>query len=40
MLMALTWDLSSVPPFVWIILGVLVGSGILMWPLTLFVAAK
>ena len=40
MLMALAWDLSAVPTFVWIILGVLIGSGILMWPLTLFVASK
>ena len=40
MLMAFAWDLSAVPTFVWIILGVLVGSGILMWPLTLFVASK
>ena len=40
MLMAFAWDLSAVPTFVWIILGVLIGSGILMWPLTLFVASK
>ena len=32
--------LATVPPFVWIILACLVGSGILMWPLTLLVASK
>ena len=32
--------LSAVPTFVWIILACLAGSGILMWPLTLFVASK
>ena len=32
--------LSSVPTFVWIILACLAVSGILMWPLTLFVASK
>ena len=32
--------LATVPPFVWIILACLAGSGILMWPLTLFVASK
>ena len=32
--------LASVPPFVWIILACLAGSGILMWPLTLLVASK
>ena len=32
--------LASVPTFVWIILACLAGSGILMWPLTLFVASK
>ena len=32
--------LATVPPFVWIILACLAGSGILMWPLTLLVASK
>lgn len=32
--------LSATPPFVWIILACLAGSGVLMWPLTLFVASK
>ena len=32
--------LSTIPPFVWVILAVLAGSGILMWPLTLIVASK
>jgi alpha-beta hydrolase superfamily lysophospholipase len=32
--------LSSVPTFVWIILGVLAGSGILMYPITLIVASN
>ena len=31
---------SSVPTFVWIILGFLVGSGILMYPITLIVASN
>ena len=32
--------LATVPAFVWIILACLAVSGILMWPLTLFVASK
>lgn len=38
--LSLTLFITAVPTFVWVILGVLAGSGILMWPLTLFVASK
>ncbi len=40
MMTALTLCLSAVPTLAWVIPVILIGSGILMWPLTLLVASK
>lgn len=34
------FSVAAVPTTVWVILGILLGSGILMWPLTLIIASK